>query len=50
MKTERNIFIRKDYKMEQTGNTLLGIVLVGTGTLIAMTGKKLLAQTVKVIL
>lgn len=35
--------------MNKTVTTLAGIALVGTGTLIMMTGKKLLAQTVKVI-
>lgn len=35
--------------MNTVTKTLAGIVLVGTGTLVAMTGKKLLAQTVKII-
>lgn len=35
--------------MNTTVKTLAGIVLVGTGTLVAMAGKKLLAQTVKTI-
>ena len=35
--------------MNTTAKTLAGVVLVGTGTLVAMAGKKLLAQTVKVI-
>lgn len=35
--------------MNTTVKTLVGVVLVGTGTLVAMAGKKLLAQTVKVI-
>lgn len=36
--------------MNTTVKTLAGVVLVGTGTLVAMAGKKLLAQTIKVIL
>jgi hypothetical protein len=35
--------------MNTVTKTIAGIVLVGTGTLVAMTGKKLLAQTVKII-
>lgn len=35
--------------MNTIGKTIVGVVLVGTGTLVAMTGKKLLAQTVKII-
>lgn len=35
--------------MNTVTKTIVGVVLVGTGTLVAMTGKKLLAQTVKII-
>lgn len=35
--------------MNTVTKTIAGIVLVGTGTLVAMTGKKILAQTVKII-
>lgn len=33
--------------MEKAGSTLLGMVLVGTGTFITITGKKLLLKTIK---
>lgn len=36
--------------MNTVGKTLTGVLLVGTGTLIAMAGKKLLVQTIKIIL
>ena len=36
--------------MNTTVKTIAGVVLVGTGTLVATVGKKLLAQTAKVIL
>lgn len=36
--------------MNTTTQTVAGVILVGTGTLVAMAGKKLLAQVIKTIL
>lgn len=36
--------------MNTISKTLFGVVLVGTGSFIAMTGKSILAKTIKVIL
>lgn len=36
--------------MNTMAKTLAGVVLVGTGTLVVMAGKKLLTQTIKIIL
>lgn len=40
----------KENKMNTTTQTVVGVVLVGTGTLVAMAGKKLLAQVIKTVL